>query len=135
MDKLIAIYRYKSPMNDLSHSQGSYYLLHVLTNEGAIKPEQLEKYCYEFNVQNPENEIGLGPFISVDEITKFCFYICDEMKLPYISLHSMDEFNSIIEESSKVSDLLDSLNNRGNLIENISVTQRKSFLQKVFDRT
>ena len=134
MDKLIAIYRYKSPRSDFSHNEGSYYLLHLLTDEGAIKPEYLEKYCSEYNVQNPEDEIGLGPFLSVDEITKFCFYICDEMKLPYVSLHSMDEFNSIIEESSKVSDLMDSLHNTGNLIENISITQKKSLFQKVFDR-
>lgn len=134
MDKLIAIYRFKNPTNDHNYSKGSYYLLHVLTNEGAIKSEQLEKFCYEYNVENPSDEIGLGPFESVDEITKFCFYICDELKLPYIGLHSMDEFNSIIEESSKVSDLMDSLHSDGNLIENISVTQKKSFLQKVFDR-
>lgn len=135
MDKLIAIYRYKNPTSDLDRTVGSYYLLHLLTDEGAIKPEQLEKYCHEFNVNDPKDEIGLGPFESVDDITKFCFYICDEMRLPFVSLHSMEEFNSIIEDSSKVNDLLDSLHNGGNLIENISITQKKSLFQKVFDRS
>ncbi|WP_372653984.1 hypothetical protein [Halobacteriovorax sp.] len=134
MDKLIAIYRFKNPANDLNYSKGSYYLLHVLTNEGAVKPDLLEKFCHDYDVENPAEEIGLGPFESVDDITKFCFYICDELRLPYVGLLSMDEFNSIIEESSKVSDLLEALHSDGNLIENISITQKKSFFQKVFDR-
>jgi len=135
MDKLIAIYRYKNPYNELEQSKGSYYLLHLLTDEGALKPELMHRYCQEFDVDKPQGEVGFGPFESVDEITKFCFHISEDLRLPYIGLHSMDEFNTILEESSKVSDLLEALSSGGNILENIAITQRKTFLQRVFDRS
>ncbi len=133
MEKLIAIYKHRNQISDLSNLEGGFYLVNVLSSTGPLKRDFIEKLYSNFFVTR-EADGELGPFESLEDLSKFCFTICDELKLPYITLHSLDEFNTIIEDSSNVSELMSALRNGGNLLENISITQRRSFFERVLNR-
>mgnify|MGYP000542505734 CR=1 FL=1 len=134
MEKLIAIYKHRAQFSDSSSLEGGFYLINVLSSNGPLKREFVEKLYSNFFVTR---EVGseLGPFESLEDLSKFCFTICDELKLPYITLHSLEEFNAVIEESSNVSELVNALRDGGNLLENISITQKKSLFERVLNRS
>lgn len=133
MEKLIAIYKHRPQVSLVSNLEGGFYLINVLSSTGPLKREFIEKLYGDFFVTREISD-EFGPFESLEELSKFCFSICDELKLPYITLHSLEEFNTLIEESSSVNDLLEGLKSNGNLLENISITQKKSFFERVLNR-
>jgi hypothetical protein len=133
MEKLIAIYKHRNQISDSPNLEGGFYLVNVLSSNGPLKRDFIEKlYSNYFVTREASSE--LGPFESLEDLSKFCFSICDELKLPYITLHSLEEFNTLIEDSSDVKSLLDSLKNGGNLLENVAITQKKSLFDKVLNK-
>ena len=134
MEKLIAIYKHRAQLSDISDLEGGFYLINVLSSTGPLKRDFIEKVYNEFFVARSVSK-DIGPFDSLEDLSKFCFKICDELKLPYITLHSLEEFNSVVEESSNLSELLSGLKNGGNLLENVSITQKKSFFERVLNRS
>ncbi|WP_127714867.1 hypothetical protein [Halobacteriovorax sp. HLS] len=130
MDKLIAIYKHRTEFNSKDRSAAGFYLINVISSSGPLKKDFLDKIYADFFLTR-ENEDEFGPFESLEDLSKFGFAICDELKLPYISLHSLEEFNGLIEDSSNLTELLEGLNCRGNILENLAVTQKKSFFERV----
>lgn len=135
MEKLVAIYKYKSHQIDGELSGGAYFLMSILSSEGPLKKEFLDKMTNDFFLVSSSEGSDYGPFESLEDLSKFCFSVCTELKLPYVTLHSLDELNGIIEKSATVGELVSSLQVEGNLLENVAITQKKSLIQRVFDRT
>jgi hypothetical protein len=134
MEKLIAIYKHRTQLSDVSDLEGGFYLINILSSTGPLKRDFIEKIYSEFFVARSKTK-DIGPFDSLEELSKFCFKICDELKLPFITLHSLEEFNTVVEESSNLTELLSGLKNGGNLLENVSVSQKKSFFDRVLHRS
>ncbi|OUR96359.1 hypothetical protein A9Q84_08365 [Halobacteriovorax marinus] len=134
MNKLIAIYKYKSHVVEGELSGGAYFLMSMLSEDGPLEKNLLDKISNDFFLVSSTVGEDYGPFESLEDLSKFCFSICTELKSPYVTLHSLEEFNALIEKSANLTELLSDLQSEGNLLENVAITQKKSLMQRVFDR-
>jgi len=128
---IIGVYNYQR----LSvNSEPAYYLLFLFNENGCLDLEVLSSlYTDTFsNSMDNEETNFIGPFDGLDSLNKFAFKICDETSSSKITLHSVEEYNALMENVSTVSDLEESLFSGGNVIENLDIDSKKGLFSKIF---
>ena len=117
-----------------SQLQGHYYLIHFIHAHGSVEAD-LGWGIYEelFGRKNSNYPQYLGPFDGLDDITKFCFRICDEAAEPQVNILSLQEFNQVIEASATIDVLKERLPTLGNIISNPDADAKKGLFGKLFN--
>ncbi len=135
-DTVFAIYKYLT--NDgLEGEQGepSYYLIRVFDNTGRVDDETLFSLFHDAYPEIPvmEGAKYVGPFPNLTVVNKFSFGLCEELDADRICLLSVLDYNSIIDNTSNVSELSSKMLEVGSVIENIEKEERgKGLLNKFF---
>ena len=134
---IVGIYTYVNNSvlgGDSSHS--SYYLSYLFTDSGLVDREYLhDLYGQTYTlgeIQRHDNYIG--PFDDLDALNKFSFKVCDELKADRIVLHTLEEYNSIMESVHSVTNLKERLITEGNVIENLEMKNKTGLFGKFFNK-
>tara|TARA_R110002049_G_scaffold101334_2_gene245898 strand:+ start:251 stop:640 length:390 start_codon:yes stop_codon:yes gene_type:complete len=114
--------------------QGHYYLIHFINNHGSVDAEIAWTIFDElFGRRESIYPQYFGPFNGLDDVTKFCFRICDEASEPQVNLMSLEDFNEVLEASSTVEVLRQRLPTLGTIIANPDADNKKGLFGKLFN--
>ncbi len=129
---IIGIYNYQ---NLVVGEEPAYYLLFLFNENGCLEHDFLMSLYEDLFSSNRVSEQSqfIGPFDGLDSVNKFAFKICDELSSPKITLHSVEEYNVLMEKSSNVNELEESLFSGGNVIENLDINSKKNIFSKIFN--
>ena len=135
IEYIVGIYNFFNPFPE-DGAEPYYYMLYlldekgILENEGALKlfnerfaSPELEGY------KSPANTIG--PFISLERLNQFAFALCEEVNAAQVSLLSVAEYNTMLENSQQASEFHRDLLEKGNIMQNIE-RKKKGFLSRFF---
>jgi hypothetical protein len=129
-DAIVMIYDYKEGA-DLKPS--AYYLYHAFDENGLIDLDAMVEVYEEFINQTPEtSKLPLGPFDNLTFLNQFAFKVCEKIDNSLVSLISVKDYNSILEEATTGDDLFQNLTEKGNRIENLDHSSKSSLLGKFF---
>jgi hypothetical protein len=135
IEYILGIYNFYNPFPE-DGQDSYYYLLYLLDEKGILEREAAltifnERFTSEdlVGLKTPDNSIG--PFISLEKVNQYAFALCEELNAAKISLLSVQEYNSLLENSQVASDFHHDLLTKGNVMENIERKQ-KGFLSRFF---
>ncbi len=114
--------------------QGHYYLIHFINSHGSVDGEIAWSIFDDlFGRKETSYPQYFGPFNGLDDVTKFCFRICDEAAEPQVNLMSLQEFNEVLEASTTVEILKQRLPSLGTIIANPDADAKKGLFGKLFN--
>lgn len=117
-----------------AHLRGHYYIIHFVHVHGLVDPETLwSTYEEVFGKKHSSYPQYIGPFDSMEALTKFCFRICDETGEPQVNILTLEEFNQLIEGSATLGLLRERLPTIGNIIANPDADSKKGLFGKLFN--
>jgi hypothetical protein len=129
-DYLIGVFQYFDPFPEEERGP-SYYLLYLLDQKGVLEKDEAVKIFQEkFKVDVLKSK-WLGPFDSLDDLNQFAFFLCEKLDAQKISLLSVQEYNTLLEQTLQASDFHRDLLVKGNVFENID-KKEKGFFKKLF---
>lgn len=129
-DAIVMIYDYKEGA-DLKPS--AYYLYHAFDENGLVELDSMVEVYEEFINQTPDGEsLPLGPFENLNYLNQFAFKVCEKNDNSVVSLVSVKDYNTVLEEAVTGSELFQSLTEKGNRIENLDHSSKSSLLGKLF---
>jgi hypothetical protein len=130
IDYLVGVYSFFNPFPE-DETGSAYYLLHLLDQRGVLEKNDAKKLFTETYPHFELKSKFLGPFESIDTLNQFSFMLCEKLDAQKISLLSVQEYNSLLEQTQQASDFHRDLLEKGNVLENID-KKEKGFLKKLF---
>ena len=134
IEYIVGVYNFFNPYpEDVDESY--YYMLYLLDEKGLLEKEGamklfLERFASEeVGTKAPLNAIG--PFVSQERLNQFAFAFCEELNAAQVSLLSVQEYNTLLENSLQAIDFHRDLLEKGNVMENIE-RKKKGFLSRFF---
>ncbi len=113
--------------------QGLFYIVHFVHPHGSIEHELVwslyDEMCGHKTSTFPQ---FYGPFEGLEQMTKFCFRICDETNEPQVNLVTLEEFNQLVESATHIHLLRERLGSLGNIIANPDAVSKKGLFGKLF---
>src|SRR5690606_32445979 len=86
-----------------AHLHGSFYIIHFVHSHGSIDHELVWSLFDEmFGKKTSQLPQYYGPFDSLEQLTQFCFRLCDETREAQVNLLTLEEFNQVIESSTHI---------------------------------
>jgi len=135
IEYIVGVYNFYNPYPE-DGQDSYYYLLYLLDEKGILEKEAAEKlFTDRFIVEEvkglktPHNTVG--PFVSLESLNQYSFALCEELNAAKISLMSVPEYNSLLDQSQQASDFHRDLLEKGNVMENIE-RKKKGFLNRFF---
>jgi hypothetical protein len=129
-DAIVMIYDYIEGA-DLKPS--AYYLYHAFDESGLVELDGMVEVYEEFINQSPEtDQLPLGPFDSLNFLNQFAFKVCEKNDNSLVSLISVKDYNSLLEEAATGTELFQNLAEKGNRIENLDHSSKGGLLGKLF---
>lgn len=135
IEYIVGVYNFYNPFPE-DGQDSHYYMLYLLDEKGMLEREAAftifnERFTSEelAGLKTPPNTIG--PFLSLEKINQYAFALCEELNAAKISLLSVQEYNSLLENSQIAIDFHHDLLTKGNVMENIERKQ-KGFLSRFF---
>lgn len=135
IEYIVGVYNFFNPFPE-EGQESYYYLLYLLDEKGILEREVAEKLFSErFNseevrgLKTPHHTIG--PFASLETLNQYSFALCEELNAAKISLLSVLEYNTLLEQSQQAVDFHRDLLEKGNVMENIE-RKKKGFLNRFF---
>ncbi len=135
IEYVVGIYNYFNPFPE-DGSEPYYYMLYLLDEKGLLEKEgALKLFDERFTSseleghRSPPNTIG--PFISLEKLNQYAFALCEEVNAAQVSLLSVSEYNTMLENSQQATDFHRDLLEKGNVMENIE-RKKKGFLSRFF---
>ncbi|MGZ3787617.1 MAG: hypothetical protein ACXVLQ_03800 [Bacteriovorax sp.] len=134
IEYIVGVYNYVNAFPELN-SDSAYYLLYLLDEKGLLDKSIAHKlYDEHFKSELSSANIHqnmIGPFDSTDHLNQFAFQLCEEMNAQKVSILSVQEYNTLLENSHSASDFHRDLLLKGNVMENIE-RKKKGFLSRFF---
>jgi hypothetical protein len=130
IDYIIGVYQYFNPFPE-DESGSAYYLLYLLDQRGLLEKSDAIKLFQEKYPNETLKSKWLGPFDSVDNLNQFAFILCEKLNARKINLLSVQEYNSLLEQTINASDFHQHIIEMGNVFENID-RKEKGFFKKLF---
>lgn len=135
IEYIVGIYNYYNPRPE-EGTDPYYYMMYLLDEKGLLDTEGAIKLFEDrfFNesvrdIKAPPHVIG--PFLSLESINQYAFALCEELNAARVSLMSVEEYNTLLENSQLASDFHRDLLEKGNVMENIE-RKKKGFLSRFF---
>lgn len=135
IEYIVGVYNSFNPFPE-EGDESYFYLLYLLDEKGLLEKEGAQKLFKERflsehleGIKSPTNMIG--PFLALDNVNQFAFALCEELNAAQVSLLSVNEYNSLLENSQLASDFHRDLLEKGNVMENIE-RKKKGFLSRFF---
>lgn len=135
IEYIVGIYNFFNPFPE-EGQESFYYLLYLLDEKGILEKDLAHKLFSErftteeiAGLKPPHNTIG--PFVSLESLNQYSFALCEELNAAKISLLSVQEYNTLLDESQQASDFHRDLLEKGNVMENIE-RKKKGFLTRFF---
>ena len=135
IEYIVGIYNNFNPYPEEGQEE-YYFMLYLLDEKGLLEKEGAQKLFKERflsehleGVKCPPNMIG--PFLALENVNQFAFALCEELNAAQVSLMSVSEYNSLLENSQLASDFHRDLLEKGNVMENIE-RKKKGFLSRFF---
>lgn len=131
IEYIVGIYNYLNPSPE-TQADSAYYLLYLMDDKGMLDKEVASK-LYKEKFQSADETAGtspthsIGPFQSVDNLNQFAFLLCEEMNAGKISLLSVGEYNTLLENTVQAADFHRDLVEKGNVMENIERKKKGLF--------
>lgn len=134
---IVGVFNYINAFPEL-HSESAYYILYLLDEKGLLdKTSAIKLYNERFKSADAIDDGPLsgskmiGPFESTDLLNQYAFQLCEEFNAEKVSLLSVQEYNSLLENTQTASDFHRDLLEKGNVMENIE-RKKKGFLSRFF---
>lgn len=131
---IIGIYNYLNANPEI-HSDSAYYLLYLLDEKGLLDRSAAHKlYDERFKSELTSADIQqnmIGPFANTEALNQFAFQLCEGLNAEKVSLLSVQEYNTLLENTQTASDFHRDLLEKGNVMENIE-RKKKGFLRRFF---
>ncbi len=117
-----------------SEDKNGHEVISIFNERGLIDESTLEDFYKELSGTEPKVlESGrIGYFSQMEDIQKFSFRICQKLGNEAVSLVSVEDYNAVLIDSFKAEDLLENLQNVGNLIPNPDAG-KGGFFSKLFN--
>lgn len=136
IEYIVGVYNYLNPFPE-ENSDAAYYLLYLLDDKGLLDEEVArklfnEKFVDDTNRDSKTPPKTIGPFESVDKLNQFAFLLCEEMNAARVSLLSVADYNTLLENTHQAADFHRDLVEKGNVMENIERKKKGGFLSKFF---
>lgn len=135
VEYIVGVYHFMNPYPEES-SESAYYLMYLLDDKGMLDREvALKLYTERFKTEGAEPKMpgkSIGPFESVERLDQYAFALCEELNAARISLLSVAEYNTLLENSHLASDFHRDLVEKGNVIENIERKKKGGIFSKLF---
>ena len=135
IEYIVGIYNYFNPYPEEGH-ESYYYLLYLLDEKGLLEKESANKLFSErfstpeiADLKAPLNTVG--PFISLETLNQYAFALCEDLNAARVSLLSVQEYNTLLENSQQASEFHRDLLEKGNVLENIE-RKKKGLLSRFF---
>lgn len=135
IEYIVGVYNNFNPFPE-EGDESYFYMLYLLDEKGLLEKEGAQKLFKERflsehleGVKSPANMIG--PFLALENVNQFAFALCEELNAAQVSLLSVSEYNSMLENSQQASDFHRDLLEKGNVMENIE-RKKKGFLSRFF---
>jgi hypothetical protein len=135
IEYIVGVYNFYNPFPE-DGQDSHYYMLYLLDEKGILEREAAliifnERFTSEelAGLKTPPNTIG--PFLSLEKVNQYAFALCEELNAAKISLLSVQEYNSLLENSQLAIDFHHDLLTKGNVMDNIERKQ-KGFLSRFF---
>lgn len=109
--------------------QGIYCVLDAIDETGQFDFSMLKKYI-EDDENGLSSEASLGRFLDVEQMTKICFQVCQDIDASRLILLSVDDYNEAIKNASDLSELKKNLKSYGNSLVNID--RKRGFFKRIF---
>lgn len=134
IEYIVGVYHYMNPFPE-ENADSSYFLLYLLDERGMLERDLAVK-LYE---ERFKPEIGeakapaktIGPFDSIDRLNQYAFALCEELNAARVSLLSVADYNSLLENSNQAAEFHRDLLEKGNVMENIE-RKKKGFISRLF---
>ena len=118
----------------------AFYLLYLLDEKGMLELEAAQKiYLESFKPEMSMDELlvdfnksKIGPFESLEKLNQFAFQLCEVLNASKVSLLSVSEYNTFLENAQNASDFHKDLLEKGNVMENID-RKKKGFFSRIFN--
>jgi hypothetical protein len=134
IEYIVGIYNYVNPSPDLGN-ESAFYLLYLLDEKGMLERDIAEKlFAMNFDEVGKDAEKipgAIGPFLSLDKVNQYAFALCEELNAAKVSLLSVEEYNTLFENTQLAPDFHRDLLEKGNVMENIE-RKKKGFLGRFF---
>ncbi len=135
IEYIVGVYHFLNAAPEES-AEAAYFLLYLLDDKGMLEVEiahklYKEKFQDEFNKDAKCPAKAIGPFESVDRLNQFAFLLCEEMNAAKVSLLSVAEYNTLLENTHQAADFHRDLVEKGNVMENIE-RKKKGLLSRFF---
>jgi len=134
IEYIVGVYHYLNPFPE-ENADSSYYLLYLLDEKGILERETAEQLFQDkFKPEIGEAKAPpktIGPFDSIDRLNQYAFALCEELNAARVSLLSVNEYNSLLENSNQASEFHRDLLEKGNVMENIE-RKKKGLLSRLF---
>lgn len=135
IDQIIGIFNQFNPLLEDSRANG-FYFLYLLDQKGFLSLENAQKlYNERFkngDVPNVFNLGYIGPFENLDSLNRYAFQLCEELNAEKVSLISVHEYNTFLENNQQALDFHQDLLEKGNIMENIE-HKKKGFFSRLFN--
>ncbi len=135
IEYVVGIYNFFNPFPE-DGTDSYYYMLYLLDEKGMLEKEgALKLYVERFKdaalegLKAPPNTVG--PFISMEKLNQYAFALCEEVNAAQVSLLSVSEYNTMLENSHQTGEFHRDLLEKGNVMENIE-RKKKGFLSRFF---
>jgi hypothetical protein len=131
---VVGIYNFFNPYPE-DGSESFYYMLYLLDEKGLLESEGAAKLfldrfsSVETGTKTPANTIG--PFVNLERLNQFAFALCEDLNASQVSLLSVQEYNTLLENSQNATDFHRDLLEKGNIMENIE-RKKKGLLSRFF---
>lgn len=129
-DYLIGVYQYFDPFPEEERG-AAFYLLYLLDQKGLLEKNEAIKFFKERYPADDHQSKWIGPFPSLDVLNQFAFFLCEKLDAQKISLVSVQDYNSLLEQTVQATDFHRDLLLKGNVLENID-KKEKGFFKKLF---
>ena len=134
IEYVVGIYNFFNPYPE-DESESYYYLLYLLDEKGMLDIEGAKKLflerftSVESGKKAPLNTIG--PFVNLERLNQYAFALCEELNAAQVSLLSVLEYNTLLENSHQGVEFHRDLLEKGNVMENIE-RKKKGLLSRFF---
>jgi len=134
---IVGVFNYINAFPEL-HSESAFYILYLLDEKGLLdKTSAIKLYNERFKTADAIGDEPIsgpkmiGPFESTDLLNQYAFQLCEQFNAEKVSLLSVQEYNSLLENTQTASDFHRDLLEKGNVMENIE-RKKKGFLSRFF---
>ena len=135
IEYVVGIYNFFNPFPE-DGSEPYYYMLYLLDEKGMLEKEGALK-LFDERFLGPELEghktppNTIGPFISLERLNQYAFALCEEVNAAQISLLSVSDYNTMLENSQQATEFHRDLLEKGNVLQNIE-RKKKGLLSRFF---